>query len=59
MGAGDVTMHVPLTQAMFIETTHGFAPGIETWNDFALHVHDLLPTVDPQATVGIVPDNHD
>ncbi|HJN96413.1 MAG TPA: hypothetical protein QGF41_12020 [Gammaproteobacteria bacterium] len=33
--------------------------GIQTRNDFALHVHHLLPAVDSEAAIGVMPDHPD
>ena len=58
MRARDVAMDVTLTQTMLVESTHSLTPGVKTWNHLALSVHNLLPTVDAQPTIGIVPDDH-
>ena len=59
MRTGDVAVNVSLTQAVLVEPPHRFAARIETRNDLALHVDDLLSAVDAKTAIGVVPDHHD
>ncbi len=51
MGTGDVAVNVSLTQAVLVEPPHRFAARIETRNDLALHVDDLLSDFHPHGGV--------
>src|SRR5258708_33599649 len=44
------------SQAMLIAAATGLAAGIEAGDGLALHVDNLSPAVDPETTIGIVPD---
>src|SRR5262245_7985941 len=54
--ACDVAMDQGSTEAMLVATATGFSAGIKAGYRLALHVDDLSLSVDPQTTVGIVPD---
>src|ERR1051326_600419 len=52
----DIPMDEGSPQTMLVAAATGFSAGIKAGYRLSLHVDDLGPPVDPETTVGIVPD---